>query len=311
MKSRKAVLIGVCLVTAVAGGLLAISRTRQEVDLESVVEIWADIVRDADRVGLTITRVPARREMEIGREIEAEIASQWRLKDYPRDYVARVGETLLKHTQRRTIGYRFYVVDSSVINAFAISGGGIYITTGMLDFLESEAELAAILGHEISHVDLRHCIERHQYELAARKIVGKDLALIARIGYTLVELGFNEQQELEADAGGAMLAGKAGYDPWGGIAFFERLVKVETERKKNERVRQPALMLKELGIALGKALEQYFATHPPTEKRIRQLHLVFKRTQEAWRGQKFYIGRSNYTDRISRSGSERPGEWRQ
>lgn len=309
MKSRRVVLGGICLLTVAAGSLLAISRTDQEVDLDSVLEIWADIVRDADRVGLTITRVSAGREMEIGREIEEEIARQWRLKDDLRvkAYVTSVGETLLKHTQRRTVGYRFYIVDSSVINAFAIPGGGIYITTAMLNFLVSEAELAAILGHEISHVDLMHSIERLQYELMARKIVGKDLAVIARIGYALVGLGFSKQQELEADAGGAILAAKAGYDPQAAIAAFERLSQFE----RGEKRKKPTLMVEELGTAVGTALEHYFATHPPTEKRTQQLHLVFQRNQRAWRGQRFYIGRSNYMDRVARSSSERASEWRE
>lgn len=307
MKRQKVVLVGICLVTAVAGSLLAISQTHQEVDLESVVEIWADLIRDADRVGLTITRVPARREMEIGREIEQELKGHWRLKEDPKlqAYVASVGEALLQHIQRRAISYRFYIVDSSDINAYALPGGAVYVTSGMLNFLKSEAELASILGHEISHVDLRHCIERLQYELMTRKVVGKDLAIVARIGYTLVALGFNEQQELEADAAGVILAARAGYDPRAPIATFERLAQFE----RGEKRKKPTLMVEELGIAVGKALEQYFETHPPTEKRIRELHLVFQRNQGAWRGQKFYIGESNYWDRIPRSSSDRPSEW--
>jgi predicted Zn-dependent protease len=310
MKNRRLFLVLVCFLTAVAGILLAISRTDQEVDLESVVEIWADVVRDADRVGLTITHIPASREMEIGREIEREFTTHLRLpirQDATlQAYVTAVGQPLVQHIQRKAIRYRFYVVDSAMINAFALPGGGIYITTGMLKFLESEAELAAILGHEISHLDLRHCIERLQYELAARKIVGKDLAMIARLGYTLIQVGFNEQQELEADAGGAILAAKAGYNPAASIATFERLARFEGGVKR----KKPTLIVEELGVAIGRALEQYFATHPPPETRIRQLHLVFRRNQGSWRGNKFYIGRANYKERVARSKWQRPGEWR-
>jgi predicted Zn-dependent protease len=305
---RNAVLVGICVLTATAVGLLAISRTDHEVSLESVVEIWADVIRDVDRVGLTVTRVSVEREMEIGQEIEKR--RPWPLKDDPalQVYVAAVGESLVSHVQRRGIMYRFAIIDSPMINAFALPGGGIVVTTGMLNFLESEAELAAILGHEISHVDLRHCIERLQYELAARKIAGRELAMIARLQYQLVNLGFNEQQELEADAGGVMLAAKAGYDPQAAITVFEPLATVKRGRQGKQPREKPSLMVGELGIALEKALEHYVATHPPTDKRVRQLGSVITRNASAWRGQQFYVGRSNYRDRIPRSSEARPDE---
>jgi predicted Zn-dependent protease len=305
---RNAVLVGICVLTATAVGLLAISRTDHEVSLESVVEIWADVIRDTDRVGLTVTRVSVEREMEIGQEIEKR--RPWRLTNDPalQAYVAAVGQSLVPHIQRSGIGYRFAIIDSPMINAFALPGGGIVITAGMLNFLESEAELAAILGHEISHVDLRHCIERLQYELAARKIAGRELAMIARLQYQLVNLGFNEQQELEADAGGVMLAAKAGYDPRAAITVFERLAKVKRGWQGKKPRGKPTLMVAELGTALEKALEHYFATHPPTDRRVRQLESVINRNASAWRGQQFYVGRSNYRDRTPRSSDARPEE---
>jgi len=308
MNRRNVALILICVLTAAAAALLAIGKTDTVVSLESVVEIWADVIRDMDRVGLTITRVSNEREVEIGQEIEKH--RPWPLKDDPalQVYVTSVGQALVPHIQRKAITYRFAIIHSPMINAFALPGGGIVITTGMLNFLESEAELAAILGHEISHVDLRHCIERLQYELAARKIVGRDLAMIARIQYQIVNLGFNEQQELEADAGGMILAAKAGYDPRAAITVFERLAKIKRERQVKKPREKPTLMVGELGIALEKAVEHYFATHPPTDMRVRQLESVINRNASAWRGQQFYVGRSNYRDRIPRSSEARPEE---
>lgn len=314
MRRQKLLLVSICLLVAVAGVLLFLSRTDDEVSLNAALEIWADIIRDIDRVGLTMTRVSVKRETEIGLQIEQEIAGYRRPKDDPtlQAYVAEVGQTLVGHIQRRGIRYRFYIVDSPMINAHAISGGGIYITTGMLKILESEAELAAILGHEISHVDLRHCIDRLQYEIAARKIGGSDLAAIARVGYVLAGVAFSEQQELEADAGGAILAAKARYDPRAAVAIFERLTKIKAQRYGEEKARRekPTTMTEELGAALGKALEQYFATHPPMEARVRDLNKVLDRNARAWQGQRFYVGRSNYQDRIPRLHSERQAEWR-
>ncbi len=310
MRRRVVFLSIVCALTAAAGTLLAMSRAPYEVSFESVVEIWADLVRDVDRVGLSMTRISPEREMEVGREIEREAALHWRLTADPelQAYVAAVGHGLVGHTQRQQMRYRFHLVSSSAINAFALPGGGIYITTGMLGFLDSEAELAAVLGHEVSHVDLRHAVDRLQYELALRKIGGREMAAIARVGYALVRLGFSEQQELEADAGGTVLAAKAGYDPAAGAATFVRLERLQGRGR--EEPARPAGMAQEAAVAMSKALEQYFATHPPAEVRVRRLEDVEALNRAAWRGQRFYVGRSNYQDRVPRSRSERPGEWK-
>lgn len=291
MTRRKVRLALLVLLAAAAVGLLAQSRTDYHVDLRSVIEIWGELVRDVDHIGLTVTRVSAKREMEIGREIGNEIARHERLIDGdPRlSDLERVAEALLKHIRRKEIEYRFHVVDSSHVNAFAVSGGGIYVTTAMLDFLQSEAELAALLGHEISHVDLMHCIERLQYELAARKIVGAGLAEIVAIGYGLVSLGFSERQELQADATGMILAAKAGYDPKAAIALQQRFAMIQGEAK--ETGEQPTLMLGELGAALGKALEQYFATHPPAHLRVRHLERTYQRNASDWKSREFRVGR--------------------
>ena len=301
-------LLLVTLVTlaAVAAILLGRSKTGHETGLDSVLELTTDLTRDANQVGLVVTRISDEREVEIGREIERKIAASGLVKRDPalQAYVTDVARPLLEYTRRKTIPYRFYIIGSQEINAFAISGGAVYVTTGMLDFLESEAELAAILGHEISHV--KHCVERLQYEVAARKIGGDRLAAIAELGSRLVGLGFSEQQELEADARGVLLAAAAGYDPMAARATFQRL----SQREPKTRAGQPTLMVGELAVALEKALEQYFATHPPTETRIRELETLFARNARSWRGQTFYEGRWNYQERIPRSRSDQVAERR-
>jgi len=317
----------ILLVAAVAGLLLALERADYEVSLDSVLETWADLVRDVDRIGLAVTQVSAARESEIGREIDRTIARRWRLLDKPdlHAYVADVGSTLAPRVQRRDIDYFFRIIDTPSVNAFAIPGGGIYITTGMLGFLQSEAELAAVLGHEMIHVDFKHCIERLQYELAARKIVGRDLAVLARIGYALALVGFTEQQELESDAAGSLLAAGASYDPHAARTVLERLAAVEAQRKAAARPahvkrshpptspgskRKPPTMLAEAGASLEKVLEQYLATHPPAETRIRQLQRVYERNAGAWRGKSFYVGRLNYAESTPRFRAIYAGEWR-
>ncbi len=125
--------------------------------------------------------------------------------------------------------------------------------------------------------------------------------------YGLVGLGFSEQQELEADVAGMILAAEAGYDPRAAIALHERFAKLGLDW--TEQGEEPTLMVREVGVALGKALQQYFATHPPAKLRIRQLEQATKRNARAWQGQRFYVGKSNYRDRIPRGSVEREDEW--
>ncbi len=303
--TRTIALAGLCLLFAIAGGGVATHRNDVPVTLDSVLEIWADLTRDVDRFGLTITRISTDREMEIGREIARRVGPAY---PYLEEYVTSVGKTLLKAVQRKGISYSFEVLRSSTVNAYAVAGGHVYITIGMLDFLESEAELAAVLGHEISHVDLKHSVERLQYELATRRVVGSDLATIVEVGYWLFGVGFSEQQELEADASGMILAATAGYDPRAAIAVFERMAAIE--QPAGESGKRPRFMVGELAGALSKALERYFETHPPGKLRVRRLKHALARNTRAWRDQRFYVGRRNYTSWTARGSAEYPDEWR-
>src|SRR5262249_39795652 len=146
-------------------------------------------------------------------------------------------------------------------------GGQIYVFTGLLDFLQSEAELAQILGHEISHVDLRHCVERYQYQLALKKIGVGDAAPLVELAHSLVAIGYSQDQEFEADASGERLAIDAGYDPDAAAAVFRRM-KAQFGEPTREQATTP---LGEAGQAVGQAIGSYFRTHPPSEDRARQL----------------------------------------
>jgi len=99
--------------------------------------------------------------------------------------VNAVGAIVAQKVSRRGIRYRFHVIDSPGINAFALPGGQIFVTTGMMNFVQSEAELAAVLGHEMAHVDLRHCIERYQYEIHLRKAGAGEAGAVVEVAHRL------------------------------------------------------------------------------------------------------------------------------
>ncbi|HLX44129.1 MAG TPA: M48 family metalloprotease, partial [Bryobacteraceae bacterium] len=246
------------------------------------------------------------KEMQLGSEIAGQIKS-WGAEDPEASkYVTAVGEQLLPNLNRKAIHYQFHVIQSPEINAFAIPGGHIYVLTGLLDFLHSEAELASILGHEMSHVDLRHCIERYQYELALKKVGARDAGAIVGIAHQFASLGYAQYQELEADASGERLAVEAGYDPDGASAVFHRM-KI---RFGEQHARPAETPLGEVGQAVGGALGAYFQTHPPSEERARQLSEMVAKNHSTLASRTFYRGVRNYKEKIPRSARQFPAEKR-
>ena len=240
--------------------------------------------------------------MHVGRELASRVIGWWQEDPTWGPYVSTVGHTLLPYIHRKGIRYEFHVVESRQINAFALPGGQIFVMTGMLEFLRSEAELAAILGHEISHVDLRHCIERFQYELALKKVGARDLGALAEIARRLLTVGYNKYQELEADAHGVRLSIQAGYDPQEGAVVFNRL---------RERAReQPAQRARTPVGEITQAMESYFRSHPTSDERARRLDRLIVRNHQRLAGRTFYVGLENYRLRIPRTQQEFPGETR-
>ena len=182
-------------------------------------------------------------------------------------YVERVGQKMSEQSKTRNFDYQFTILDSPSINAFALPGGYIYVTRGLLALISSEAELASVLGHELAHVTARHGAQRlsrmkAEERLCAAFLCDFELPVLsdmAAIGMDLTFGGFTQDQELEADELGIRYLKSAGYDPHSMTAFLKKL-KAQTDL--------------EAEIA-GLTLEQrkargYSSTHPLTEDRIAQ-----------------------------------------
>jgi len=261
---------------------VAVSRGKPDPDVSfnSARQLWSDVLRDADDLGLQLTRVSAGREMQLGDQLAAEVA-RWNTEDPAASArVAAVGERLLPGVNRKAIRYHFHVLNSPGINAFALPGGHVYVLSGMLDFVQSDSELAATLGHEISHVDLRHCIERYQYQLALKKVGADDASAIAGLAHMLIAIGYNQDEELEADLSGQRLAVKAGYDPYGAVRVFERLA-VKLAQPPPVEANTPG---SELSQAIEGAFGSYFRTHPLTAERELRLRAMAERDRRALGG---------------------------
>jgi predicted Zn-dependent protease len=124
------------------------------------------------------------------------------------------------------------------------------VNTGILDFLDTEDEIAFVLAHEISHNEKKHCIKRVQYAALASS-VDPSFGEIVQMAYNMYSLPFSKYDEYEADENGVMLMQKAGYNKSGAIAFFEKLEELE----------------KEYGMDQRDAVNDFISSHPTAKDR--------------------------------------------
>ncbi len=303
MKTR----FGVVLAVLVAGAILATRGTSDpEVSLSSLVELWSDTLRDTDQIGMKLTRVSDAEEMRIGSDLARGVMNMGAEDAAASAYVAGVAQPLLPHLRRHGIRYQFHVIDSPQVNAFALPGGHVFVMRGLLEFVQSEAELAAVLGHEMSHVDLRHCIERYQYEAKFKKAGAPELGWIVEVAHRLVTHAFSPEQELEADAQGERLSIESGYDPDAAAGLFARM-QAHFHEPPRVQANTPA---GEAAQAAGEAIESYFRTHPPSEERVRKLNGMVARHRRELAGRAFYVGKRNLEERVPRSSRTFPDEYR-
>jgi beta-barrel assembly-enhancing protease len=184
-------------------------------------------LKTLDDLAALLTAIPASQEMDIGRGIAERLNMDLELADGDAVFRARrVVERLSKHAERQGISYSVRAIESESINAFAVAGGNIWVTTGMLQFATDDNELAGVMAHEIVHVDARHCIRRIQYELRLRE-ARPEYADYVGIGHKLYLRSYRQLDELEADRVGARLAYQAGYDPQAMVDFLGEMAALE------------------------------------------------------------------------------------
>lgn len=182
-------------------------------------------------------------------------------------YVEQIGQRLVAASDRRDIPYNFQIVVSEDINAFAIPGGYIYVTTGLLRAADNEAQLAAVLAHEIAHVNERHSIEALRESVLAQGIaetVGIETSTLAQVGYQLaLELPRTRSFEYEADQVGLGILQNAGYAPIAQINFFNQLMEqpfppefLRTHPTSENRIEAIAQQLEEAELYAGGGLDE-------------------------------------------------------
>jgi predicted Zn-dependent protease len=196
-------------------------------------------------------------EIEMGKKVDASVTREYGLYNDPRltAYVADMGRRLGRLSHRPQLDYSVKVLDSPVVNAFAAPGGYLFFTRGILATLNSEAELAGVMGHEIGHVTARHSAQQlskaqvAQIGLIIPQALGVPLlSSLAQVGMGLFFMKYSRDNEREADSLSVEYATKAGYDASQMAGFFETLQRMNPQSDKS-------------------GMPAWFSTHPSPEDR--------------------------------------------
>lgn len=226
-----------------------------------------DIGRIVSSAREAFGEVNEEKERAVGREAAAVLLGAAPLVDDPalQRYVNRVGRWVALHTERPDLPWRFGVLDSDNVNAFAAPGGYIFITRGLLARLHSEAELAGVLAHECVHVlerDHLHAVQKTARVDLAAAVIGSTVENSERQVLDRVASGFQEiyargldkEDEFQADRKGIVIATRAGYNPFGLAATLQTLASMNPE---------------------DSALALMFQTHPGPGQRLGRLDRDF------------------------------------
>jgi beta-barrel assembly-enhancing protease len=212
-------------------------------------------------IGKGVNFYSLEREIALGKSLAQEVERSSKLIDDPVvvEYVNRVGQNLVRNSDAR-VPFTIKVIDSDVVNAFALPGGFFYVNSGLILRAQEESELAGVMAHEISHVTARHGTKQatkgELMQLATIPLIllgpggwaGYGIYEASQLAIPFSYLKFSRDAEREADYLGLQYMYKAGYDPNAYVTFFER---IQADEK-----RQPG------------TIPKIFSTHPPTPERI-------------------------------------------
>ncbi len=205
-------------------------------------------------------------EVEMGAEFHQQLLEE--MPEYMGDpaigaWVRSIGQRIVPHTHRPDLDYVFTVIDTEEINAFAIPGGYLYVTTGLLNAASNGAEVAGVLAHELGHISAYHGVANMETYIIAESLGGlfgdEDIGGIVTGALQIgAGLTFDKDQEREADMLGVEYAVAAGFNPWGIVGFFETLQALEGGEGRDPDPVSDALS----------GLGELFSTHPPTDERL-------------------------------------------
>jgi len=213
-------------------------------------------------LGVSACGVSQQQEVQIGQQESAQIQQQLPLVQDAviNQYVTSLGNQIASHTSRADLQWQFYVVNTDVVNAFALPGGIVYVNRGVLERADRMDELAGVMAHEIEHVVRRHSVKQMEQMQGANvgvalactltNICSNQAAAAAiNVGGTAIFAKFSRTDEVQADEGGFQNVINAGISPEGMLSFFQKLL-AEEQQSNNSNV------------------SSWFSDHPGTQDRI-------------------------------------------
>jgi predicted Zn-dependent protease len=205
--------------------------------------------------------ISTRQEVQLGQQYAAQVNAELPVVDDAEitRYINVLGDSIAKLTSRGDLEWHFYVVNTNVVNAFALPGGFIYVNRGLIARADKMDELAGVLGHEIGHVVRRHSVKQMQQVQGAnvgllltcvltRVCESAAARTVINVGGTLAFAKFSREDEAEADEEGFKNVVRAGISPEGMVSFFQKLL----EEQRSE----------------PSGVEAWFSDHPLTQDRI-------------------------------------------
>lgn len=229
-------------------------------------------------------------EIAMGREADGEVRRQMGLyeDDALQRYVEEIGLALATRSHRPELPWSFAIVDSPAINAFALPGGFIYLTRGIMPFLSDEADLAGVLGHEIGHVTARHTVRAYTrasgaqlglligsiFSPAARAVGG-----LAEIGLGVLFLRYGRDAELQADRLGAEYAAISGWDPAGVRDMLSTLSRISEGADR-------------------RGVPSWLSTHPAASDRVERVGSILSELAARMDTTGLRVNRRGYLDRL-------------
>ncbi|MDZ7724316.1 MAG: M48 family metalloprotease [candidate division KSB1 bacterium] len=229
-------------------------------------------------------------EAALGKETDKQVVQQYGMYDDRElvEYISDIGQKMARSTHRPDLNYSFKILDSPVMNAFAVPGGYVYFTRGILAYFNNEAEMAGVLGHELGHISARHSAAKYSKQVLAQ--VGLNLgsmfseefaewAPVAMMGVQMMFLKFSRDDERQADDLGVRYASRMGYDGTAIADFFRVLERTQPETQ---------------GV-----LPQWFSTHPNPEDRQETVRRQAREIQANSPSQTFVLNRKAYLQHIN------------
>jgi len=264
----------------------------ERVDCEDTfVDAFKESARDFSDAMIKSSRVSDAEARRIGAPWPAIAARQLggSLHTSGRDveYIKAIAKPMLAHVERKSVRYTFHVLENSMVNAFALPGGYLIFTTGLLREVRNEAELAGVIGHEIAHVDKRHCIA----SLERARALGLDTSDEKTVEFfmKIAELPFHSAMEEQADIWGSELAHRVGYSTIQSVHLFERWADRSNEpRRQNTREK----IIGQVEDILGGRV------HPKNRRRACKLKQKSYDFHQKFGHKVRYVGTTNLHERI-------------